>query len=252
LEDEPGQGLILASSPPTRGGVSARRGIMKEIDGIPFECTQCGECCKWDGSVYLKDGDIKKLANKLEEGDQDRFLEKYTRTIHAGKDIVLRNKENSSECVFLKNNKCSMWEDRPKQCDEYPVAYSPECPGFQTKKENLMKKMAEKVRELYQKMSSSETNPDFEKAVTNSLYVGLSKDVKVANVTSKALEGGVSMFFDQNRIKIASLDDLFAFNRVDEKHIIHKSTKDLWNVESDENGEVHITRLFESGKPIKG
>jgi len=225
---------------------------MKKVDGIPFECTQCGKCCKWDGQVYLTEKDIDRLSDKLEKGNKKEFLDTYTKKIHSDKDTVLINKQDNKECIFLKDNKCSIWKDKPEQCDEFPVAYTPECPGFQTKKEKTMSKMAERVRDMYQKLSSTETSPDFEKAVTNNLYEDLSKNVKIACVTTKALEGGVSMFFNQNRIKVASLDDLFAFNRVDEKHIIHKSTSDLWRIESDEKGGVTIARLFEAGKPIKG
>lgn len=221
--------------------------MSKIIDGVPFECTKCGECCRWSGYVYLTESDIKKLEDKLGNSDN------YTRTVHSGKDVVLKNKEDSKDCVFLKNDKCEIYDFRPEQCKDFPITYTPECPGFcKTKKEATMHTMAQKVTELYQKIATGETTEDFEKAVSNNLYADLNQGIKVASVAAQALEGGVSMFFNQNRIKIASLDDLFAFNRVDDKHIIHKSTKDLWSIESDDEGEVHITRLFESGKPIKG
>jgi Fe-S-cluster containining protein len=219
---------------------------MKIIDGIKFECIQCGKCCKWDGHVFLEDSDVTKMAEDLTDGGKEKFLEKYTNT--KNKDTILKDKPNSKECVFLKDNKCSIYKSRPEQCITFPVHFTKECPGFQIEEDKHMNKMAQKVKDIYQKFASE----GFERAITDNLYEDLRKNLKASKVASIALEGGVSMFFDQNRIKIASLDDLFAFNRVDDKHIIHKSSTDLWAIESDEKGDVHITRLFESGKPIKG
>jgi Fe-S-cluster containining protein len=219
---------------------------MKVIDGVKSECKKCGKCCKWEGHVYLEKPDITKMDDGLTDGDEEDFLEKYTKIVN--KDIVLKDKPSSKECCFLEDNKCSIYKFRPEQCVEYPKHYTKECPGFQIGEDKAMNKMAQRVTEMYTKFAAH----DFEKAITNNLYEDLQRNVKASTVASMALEGGVSMFFDQNRIKVASLDDLFAFNRVDDKHIIHKSTNDLWAIESDEKGEVHITRLFESGKPIKG
>jgi len=222
---------------------------MKIIDGISFECIKCGKCCKWKGYVFLNKSDIKRMSDSITDGDEHEFLDKYTRTINKVKDVVLINKPESKECIFLEDNECSIYKNKPEQCNEFPVSYTRECPGFRTGEDKAMDKMAERVANMNARLSSTD---DFEKAVTNNLYEDLKVTIKAASVATKAIEGGVSAFFDQNRIKIASLDDLFAFSRVDDKHIVHKSTKDLWAIESDDDGSVHITRLFESGKPIKG
>lgn len=221
---------------------------MEIIDGIKFECTQCGKCCKWEGYVFLEGNDVEKMAEGVTDGDKEKFLDKYTKELDKGKYLVLKNKPDTKECVFLKNNECSIYKSRPKQCRDYPVSYNKECPGFKTGKEENMDKMAKAVQEMNEKYSST----DFDKRVINNLYDDLRRGLKASSVASKAIETGVSAFFDQNRVKIASLDDLFAFSRVDDKHLVHKSTKDLWGIESDDKGEVHITRLFEAGQPIKG
>lgn len=221
---------------------------MEYIDGIPFECTQCGKCCKWDGYVFLDDADIEKMSESITNCDKEKFLDDYTKDLDKGKYRVLGNKPDSKECVFLEDNRCSIYKDRPKQCRDFPVSYNPKCPGFEIGKEKSMDKMAKRVSEMNEKFSAT----DFDKNVLNNLYDDLRKSVKASKVASKAIETGVSAFFDQNRIKIAGLDDLFAFSRVDDKHLVHKSTQDLWSIESDDKGDVHITRLFESGKPVKG
>jgi hypothetical protein len=221
---------------------------MTTIDGIPFECIKCGRCCKWKGYVFLSKPDVTSMANALTDEDENEFLDQYTRMLDKGKYLVLKDKPDSRECMFLENNECSIYKIRPEQCKIFPVSYTEECPGFMIKGDEPMDKMSEKVTGVQEKLSTD----NFEKAVTNNLYEDLKTNLKAANVAARAIEGGVSMFFDQSRIKISSLDDLFAFSRVDDKHIVHKSTQDLWSIESDDSGEVHITRLFESGKPIKG
>jgi len=220
---------------------------MQLIDGVPFECIKCGKCCKWKGYVFLDDSDVDSMANSLCGGDKEEFKDKYTKL--TGKDLVLKDKPKSKECIFLEDNKCSIYKDRPEQCKTYPITYTEECPGFKLGEDKSMDKMAKKVAEMHEKMASSN---EFESAVSANLYEDLRTSIKASSVATRAIEGGVSMFFDQNRIKISSLDDLFAFSRVDDKHIVHKSTRDLWAIESDPEGNVQITRLFDSGKPIKG
>lgn len=224
-------------------------GIVKNMSKN-FKCTKCGKCCKWEGYVYLEDEDIERLAKKLLGGDVDEFLSKYTKNTDS--DLrVLVDKDNSSDCVFLEDNKCRVYEDRPKQCKKYPLKYDSRCPGFYDRREaeSMSFDLDKKVKEMNSKLSSL---GDFERAVSNNLYENLKKEASSLEVTAKALEGGVSSFFDDHRIKVASMEDLFAFNRVDSNHLIHKATRDLWAIEADEEGDVHITRLFDSGKPIKG
>lgn len=228
------------------------------VEGREFKCTQCGKCCRWPGFVFLTEKDVVRLANRLTNGDVRAFRSDYTSLEGPRKlvkSLVLIDKPGDAvgehACIFLENNKCSVYEDRPQQCKDYPVSYDPECPGFSERKKvgAMSHEMIHKVMEMNKVLSRA---GDFERSVSNNLYEGLRKEASSISVTAKAIEDGVGAFFDENRIKVASLDDLFAFNRVDDKHLIHKSTRDLWSIEADDNGEVHITRLFDSGKPIKG
>jgi len=45
------------------------------------------------------------------------FLEKYTRKLH-GRTALLERP--NFDCVFLKENRCSLYQARPKQCKTYP------------------------------------------------------------------------------------------------------------------------------------
>lgn len=106
------------------------------------------------------------------------------------------------------------------------------------------------VRMVREKLSGSEV---FSQKIDRKFYEGLQKDMRTASVTAKAVEAGIDGFFNNQTLKIASLDDLFSFDRVDKKHLIHKSNRDLWAIDTDKQGNVQITRLFDnSGSPIKG
>lgn len=228
--------------------------MSKIVDGRKFNCIRCGRCCKWSGYVFLDKDDIDRLSKRLTENDTEEFIKKYTTEKKSRgdiKNIILINKPDTEDCFFLENNKCSIYEDRPRQCKCFPTKYDHRCPGFSEMKE--VKAMSGILAERVVKMNKKLSNEDnFDKAVLNNLYEGLSKKASASSITKKAIGEGIDSFFLDERVKVASLDELFAFNRVDNKHLIHKSTRDLWSIDADENGDVHITRLFESGKPVKG
>ncbi len=74
-----------------------------------FKCNQCGECCKI--VVKVSKEEINKIKNK---GYKD-FLEIDP---IKGKDYVL--KRVNGICVFLTDNKCEIYNIRPKICRLYP------------------------------------------------------------------------------------------------------------------------------------
>ena len=222
---------------------------MKEVDGRPFECTQCGKCCSWGGFVFLKKPDVERLS-KNQGLEVDEFLKQFT-TMHRN-ELVLKDVDGTPDCIFLKDKKCSVYKDRPEQCEDYPQQYDSRCPGFRKGKEGAMNvQYEEAVKNVQERFSGC--NQDYEKAVSDNLFKELQSGVKTASVTSMALEDGIDAFFQADKIKIASLADLFSFDRVDTSHLIHKTTKDLWSIEADDDGGVQIMRLFNNdGDPIKG
>lgn len=59
-------------------------------------------------------------------------------------------------------------------------------------------------------------------------------------------------FLGSKRVRIASLDDLFSFDRVASETLIHKSSRELWSIEQDEQGQTFIAKLFDGdGTPLK-
>ncbi|MFZ4673481.1 MAG: YkgJ family cysteine cluster protein, partial [Chlamydiia bacterium] len=87
------------------------------LDGVYFKCTNCGNCCaKEPGAVFLSKEEIDQFVEGLKIARAD-FLERYTRKLH-GK-VALKEHPNF-DCVFLKDQKCTAYKYRPKQCRTYP------------------------------------------------------------------------------------------------------------------------------------
>jgi uncharacterized protein len=77
-------------------------------------CLTCANCCKTTSPIFYQT-DIERVAKSLRMKPGD-FIEKYLR-IDEDKDYVLK----SSPCQFLDSeNYCTVYEDRPKACREYP------------------------------------------------------------------------------------------------------------------------------------
>jgi hypothetical protein len=97
-------------------------GIVKDItDDVwsQIDCLKCANCCKvLQPSVDA--ADIKRLAKRLGITPK-QFEERYVapEPDEFG-DTVLK----TMPCVFLgQENKCTVYEDRPKACRDYPYLY---------------------------------------------------------------------------------------------------------------------------------
>jgi Fe-S-cluster containining protein len=83
--------------------------VFEEID-----CLSCANCCKTTSPIF-RDIDIERLSKRLKLTSSE-FIENYLKMDHES-DYVLK----SSPCTFLQDdNKCSVYEDRPLACKEYP------------------------------------------------------------------------------------------------------------------------------------
>lgn len=83
--------------------------VFEEID-----CLKCANCCKTTSPIFTPK-DIDRIARRLKIRPSD-FIEKY---LHIDEDnhYVL----NQSPCLFLDSeNYCSIYNDRPTACKEYP------------------------------------------------------------------------------------------------------------------------------------
>lgn len=79
-----------------------------------INCLDCANCCKTTGPLFIQ-SDIERIARhlKIKPG---QFIQTYLQMDEDG-DFVLQ----SLPCPFLKkDNYCSIYEVRPKACQQYP------------------------------------------------------------------------------------------------------------------------------------
>ncbi len=87
-----------------------------------FECTGCGECCRWSGSVLLTDADVTVLSNHLGVPEQE-FIDHHTRLAPNRIQLALLDKADGS-CAFLEGSRCRVYAARPEQCRSFPFTWS--------------------------------------------------------------------------------------------------------------------------------
>ena len=90
-------------------------------DGLRFECTQCGKCCTGaTGFVWISEDEMVSMALTL-----DMPLAIFKKRFIRSRDnrytlIEKKNKNNKYDCIFLKNGKCEVYQNRPLQCRTFP------------------------------------------------------------------------------------------------------------------------------------
>jgi uncharacterized protein len=88
--------------------------VWKQID-----CTTCGNCCR-TLQVPVDDEDAARLAARLKV-TKEQFLAEY---VTPGDDPDTPFIFAASPCSFLGDgNRCTVYEDRPKACRDYPFLY---------------------------------------------------------------------------------------------------------------------------------
>ncbi len=89
--------------------------------GIKFKCQGSANCCISRGNhgyVYLSKDDLNKLANFFNL-NKNEFKKKYCK-ITNGFIHLKEFKKNKGNCLFLINNRCSVYRARPIQCRTWP------------------------------------------------------------------------------------------------------------------------------------
>ncbi len=111
------------TNPPSGKPKTAPEGPAKDPrwyrDGLRFECTGCGNCCKNHGDytyVYLATVDVLQIAEHLDLAPAD-FVSKYCREEEGWTTIRM----DAPACPFLgEGNSCDIYPVRPKQCATWP------------------------------------------------------------------------------------------------------------------------------------
>jgi len=85
----------------------------REVAG-QVDCTQCANCCKVMRPV-LKPADIKRLARRFLMPVAE-FRSQYLKKEEDGEGLVFK----TMPCPFLKDNACTVYDERPRDCRSYP------------------------------------------------------------------------------------------------------------------------------------
>jgi Fe-S-cluster containining protein len=92
---------------------------LQEMANKTIDCTQCGNCCK-SFMINIEDHEADKVCKSLDI-TREEFDEKYIEKGINGMMIM-----NSIPCTFLKENKCSIYENRFSGCREFPALHLPD------------------------------------------------------------------------------------------------------------------------------
>jgi uncharacterized protein len=88
-------------------------------EGLSFQCTECGKCCTGSpGYVWVTEKEIQEIADHLKL-PVDKFSRRYLRQ-KEGRYALVELKRKNYDCIFLNDNKCSIYSVRPTQCRTYP------------------------------------------------------------------------------------------------------------------------------------
>ena len=89
-------------------------------DGI--DCTKCANCCR-EVKPEFSEKEVERLAQRLGMTRQ-QLIDSYLERSEPGCDAPWTTR--TTPCPFLKDNLCSVYEDRPATCSGYPYLYEPE------------------------------------------------------------------------------------------------------------------------------
>jgi uncharacterized protein len=88
-----------------------------------IDCTRCAHCCR-TLQVVVDNEDAARLARRLGIGTAE-FNKLYVKVDEFNERYLA-----ATPCPFLKENLCSVYEDRPKACRDFPYLHEP---GFRTR-----------------------------------------------------------------------------------------------------------------------
>jgi len=86
-------------------------------DGI--DCTTCANCCRELEPTFSEE-EVDRVARRLGI-ERRQFIETYLKRAEPGSENPWQIR--TSPCPFLRDNRCSVYEDRPADCSGYPYLY---------------------------------------------------------------------------------------------------------------------------------
>lgn len=87
-----------------------------------IDCTKCANCCREVKPSFSQE-EVDRVARRLAL-TREQVIERYLDRSEPGDDNPWTTR--TTPCPFLKENLCSIYEDRPGDCSGYPYLYKPE------------------------------------------------------------------------------------------------------------------------------
>ena len=87
-----------------------------------IDCTTCANCCRQVKPSFSEE-EVGRLARPLGL-ESAQFIESYLERTEPYSENPWQTR--TTPCPFLKDNRCSVYEDRPADCSGYPYLYAPE------------------------------------------------------------------------------------------------------------------------------
>ena len=96
---------------PTSVSAAWRRKSKTQID-----CRACANCCKV-AETDITERDTARISRAMGMSEKE-FVEKYTTSSAFEDEMILRRTD--AGCIFLNGNDCTIYEDRPDTCRNFP------------------------------------------------------------------------------------------------------------------------------------
>jgi uncharacterized protein len=87
-----------------------------------IDCTKCANCCREEKPGFSEE-EVDRLALRLAMTRQ-QFIDTYLERSGPLYDTPWTTR--TTPCPFLKDNLCSVYDDRPADCRSYPYLYKPQ------------------------------------------------------------------------------------------------------------------------------
>lgn len=113
--------------------------LVRPKESVTYRCSQCGHCCRHiEGCVMVDSLDAYRLANFLRAQHNgvscmDDVLAQYCEPIPLTEEgypiFTLKTIGGEATCIFLQENRCSIYTARPRTCRLYPFSVGPGARG---------------------------------------------------------------------------------------------------------------------------
>ncbi|RMI13251.1 MAG: YkgJ family cysteine cluster protein [Calditrichaeota bacterium] len=88
--------------------------------GLRFQCVECGQCCSQPGGyVRITEAEAANIADYLNLSEAE-FLDRFAHVIEESDHLLYLDSLANGDCIFLKENRCTIYPVRPLQCRTYP------------------------------------------------------------------------------------------------------------------------------------